>query len=596
MLLYYHFVDSKKSSGVAAVTFCCTLTFALLLALLVPIDIMLATSAGSPSTQSSKELNQPAAPSVAEAAAAAHASNVSSAFTPASAAAAAAAAAGWAALKSATLPLTSEQLQRTYFFLSVAVFFCCFVLTPSAVFYASESNRRRAQDVDAYDSPPCEVFFSALKKSCFFMVGLGVVLLLLLAMRPGMPSPTFLKPGEVATQQEQQQQQQQPAVLQYSSAAGIMAAAAAAASAAAATATAAAARAAAAARRVDSEAVQLYTAQLLGVQKTGVDSLLYLGACFLCAAQVVWTVFGAYGLVALPFKWLSKRPSTEQQQREVQQEIASLRDQQRRLQSKYTGHLSAMSPQDRAKLEMLKTQQRLCTERNYKLQEAEQGRRSAYSVLCRLMQPLRKTLALSLLLLLLLMLYPPSDLWLVCCWLLLLLFGGLWGLLEMLPRLSEARKGSSDLKQHMQSVKDGGSSPQVLLLLSALLAHHILAAGLCIFTVAPQYASFGNQTFVPENGSDPISCSLHAAAAGTTCQLTIFAAALSRVAFASPVLAAILFCSNWVFLAVAVGCLVYFFFFRWRSPTDSQRSHRDRGAAYLEDMAAVDESARLLGV
>lgn len=143
MLLYYHFVDRKKSNAVAALTFCCTLTFTLLLALLVPIDIMYASSTGTGSAQGTEEARNPLAPSVTEAAAAAHASNASSAFTPAGAAAAAAAAAGWAALKSATLPLTPELLQRMYFSLSLFVFMSCFLLTPAAIFYANESNKRR---------------------------------------------------------------------------------------------------------------------------------------------------------------------------------------------------------------------------------------------------------------------------------------------------------------------------------------------------------------------------------------------------------------------------------------------------------------------
>ncbi|XP_026189929.1 uncharacterized protein LOC34618998 [Cyclospora cayetanensis] len=441
ILLYYHFVDCKKSNAATAFTFCCTLTLALLLAFLVPIDIMLASSMGSGSLRAQADSDGAPAPSVAEAAAAAHASNTASAFTPAGAAAAAAAAEGWRALKNAFLPLTVELLQRMYAFLGFAVFICCFLLTPAAIFYSNESNRRRAQDVDEYDALPCETCFVALKRTGCYVVGLGAILLILLALRPGMPSPTFFKTVEsyaTPTQQNAPNVPQNPHA--SSNPAGLMAAAAAAASAAAAAASAAAVKAAAAARQVDSEAIQLYTAQLLGVHKTGVDSLLFLGACFLCAAQVVWIFFGAFGLAAVPLAWLRRGPSTHQKQQQVQQEITALREQQRRIQSKYAGNLHAMGAKDREVLERLRIQQRLCSEKHYQL--------------------------------------------------------------------------------------------QVLLLLSALLANHILAAALCIFTAAPQYASFGNQMFTPHNGSDAISCSLHAAAAGTSCRLTIFAAALSRVAFA----------------------------------------------------------------
>lgn len=49
-------------------------------------------------------------------------------------------------------------------------------------------------------------------------------------------------------------------------------------------------------------------------------------------AQVVWIVFGAFGLATLPFAWLYRGLSTQQKQRQVQHEIATLREQQRQLQ------------------------------------------------------------------------------------------------------------------------------------------------------------------------------------------------------------------------------------------------------------------------
>lgn len=150
----------------------------------------------------------------------------------------------------------------------------------------------QVQDVDEDDSLPCETLFVALRKTGFFVLALCAVLLLLLALRPGMPSPAFLRPEKIALPSvAPEQQQRRPPNPEGTSPASLMAAAAAAASAAAATASAAAARAAAAAMRVDSEAVQLYTAQLLGVHKTGVDSLLFLGACFLCAGKPALTTF-----------------------------------------------------------------------------------------------------------------------------------------------------------------------------------------------------------------------------------------------------------------------------------------------------------------
>ena len=59
--------------------------------------------------------------------------------------------------------------------------------------------------------------------------------------------------------------------------------------------------------------------------------LLHLGFVA-AAAQGVWIIFGAFGLACLPFAWLKRPPSTEQQQQQLQHAIAAIREQQRLLQ------------------------------------------------------------------------------------------------------------------------------------------------------------------------------------------------------------------------------------------------------------------------
>ncbi|CDJ32302.1 uncharacterized protein EMH_0074060 [Eimeria mitis] len=255
-----------------------------------------------------------------------------------------------------------------------------------------------------------------------------------------------------------------------------------------------------------------------------------------------------------------------------------------------------MSPSDAETFQQLRAQQRMCSEKKYKLQALFNPLHDypcfSHTILKK-ESPIEtgvKELVFYLALCCCgLTQFPPGDMWLVCCWLLLLLLGGLYGLLQLLPLCTSRHKRLREWQRHI-SVKGGSSSPQVLLLMSSLLAHLVLAAGLCLFTAAPQYASFGNQTFVPQNGSDAITCSLHAAAAGTSCRLTVFAAALSRVAFVGVLL-----------------CLIYVAACRRAVPShaaawDSQQQRMTAGAAAraaagdLDDLAVVDESARLIGV
>lgn len=53
--------------------------------------------------------------------------------------------------------------------------------------------------------------------------------------------------------------------------------------------------------------------------------------------QVGWIITGAYSLAALPVSWLRGRMTPQQQRREIQKEIAELREQQRQLQVNLTG-------------------------------------------------------------------------------------------------------------------------------------------------------------------------------------------------------------------------------------------------------------------
>ncbi|CDJ35401.1 uncharacterized protein EMH_0025840 [Eimeria mitis] len=428
-----------------------------------------------------------------------------------------------------------------------------------------------------------------------------------------MPPPTFLRP-EVPAGPQQRMQQQEPREGNPSetSPAGLMAAAAAAASAAAATASAAAAAAAAAAQRVDSDAVQLYTAQLLGVHKTGVDSLLYLGACFLCGAQGVWIIFGAFGLACLPLAWLQRRAAAAAAAAQrVDSDAVQL----------YTAQLLGVHKTGVDSLLYLGACF-LCGGAKALVGTATKICETKFGCIPLLAVQLE---ALVSALHLLSLHFGSVGAAAQGVWIIFGAFGLACLPLAWLQRRPSTEQLQQQLQHAISAIREqqrllqnkyaGGRqmSPsdaetfqqlraqqrmcsekkyklQVLLLMSSLLAHLVLAAGLCLFTAAPQYASFGNQTFVPQNGSDAITCSLHAAAAGTSCRLTVFAAALSRVAFVGVLL-----------------CLIYVAACRRAVPShsgawDSQQQRTTAGAAAraaagdLDDLAVVDESARLIGV
>ncbi|PFH34011.1 hypothetical protein BESB_071630 [Besnoitia besnoiti] len=377
-----------------------------------------------------------------------------------------------------------------------------------------------------------------------------------------------------------------------------------------------------------------YTALLFDLNHSGADSLLFVFSALLAFGQLGWVVAGAYGLAALPVLWLRGRMTPQQQHREVQREIAELREQQRRVQSKYVdasggANLKAMSDVDRAKLQELQAQQQQFTQRKYRLQEEEQQQEQSgcFLVLYRaVLLPFRWTFALvfflfslfaivALFLALLQRLqysrctyscgfvldddataqensvlynpldellvrlsqYFPADLLLVELYMGLLFLCLLYGLFSLRVRICK--------KTFCKPVRAGRTPPESLLALCFLLVHFLLAASQALLSMSPRYASFGAQTFVPPNGSDPIPCSLQAATTGgeeAACRMSFFAAVFSRAAIAYPSFANFLFFSSWIFLGVYALCVSHCLLTRRKQPYLSDR--------WLEEDETAEES------
>ncbi|PHJ25174.1 lysosomal cobalamin protein [Cystoisospora suis] len=191
----------------------------------------------------------------------------------------------------------------------------------------------------------------------------------------------------------------------------------------------------------------------------------------------------------------------------------------------------------------------------------------------------------------------PADLFLIGVYVALLFFSLLYGLLS-LPRLRVFNK------TFWNRICPRRTSPEILLILCFFLVHMLLAASLALLTMAPRYASFGSQTFSPQNGSDELPCSLQVAAGSTTiggeggtgetyrhkenaCQMSFFAAVFSRAAIAYPSFSNFFFFSDWVFLGVYVLCLIHCVLIRTKQPyisTDRWLEEEEQGNHFFEEM------------
>nr|CEL69720.1 TPA: Probable lysosomal cobalamin transporter,related [Neospora caninum Liverpool] len=493
------------------------------------------------------------------------------------------------------LALDALSLKQLYVSLFSLLLFLTYAAVPFAFFYSrqlqslkAEFGRGRSYDVDTPVVPPFTVACAAAQRTLIFVVLLLLFLSLCLTQRPSFRQPSS------------------PPSTHAGDKAGVEAAAA------------------------SVDYVLRYTAALFDLDHSGADSLLFVVSALLAFGQLGWVLAGAYGMAALPVLWLRGRMTPQQQQREVQREVAEIREQQRQLQSKYVNagdgaSLTAMSEKDRAKLLELRTQQQQFTERTYRLQEEEQQQSGCLAFLYRgVLLPFRWTFGvvffvLSLVaagalflalfqrlefsrctyscgfvldddataqrdsvffnpldeLLVHLSQFFPADFLLVGVYIALLFLCLLYGIFSLRLRICT---------KTCEPVRRGRTPPESLLILCFLLVHFLLAASLALLSMAPRYASFGAQTFSPSNGSDPIPCSLQATATGeeTSCRMSFFAAVFSRAAIAYPSFANFFFFSNWVFLGIYALCVLHCLLTRRKQPYLSDR--------WLEADESADES------
>ncbi|KEP62865.1 UNVERIFIED_CONTAM: hypothetical protein HHA_310140 [Hammondia hammondi] len=492
------------------------------------------------------------------------------------------------------LSLDALSLKQLYVSLFSLLLFLTYLALPFAFFYSKqllslkrEFGRGRSYEIDTSVVPPFTVACAAAQQTLIFFVLLLLFLCLCLTQRP-----SFRQPSSPSSSPSSPSSSPSPAFFHASDTGRLDAAA-------------------------SVDYLLRYTAAVFDLDHSGADSLLFVVSALLAFGQLGWVVAGAYGLAALPALWLRGRMTPAQQQREVQREIAELREQQRQLQSKYVNaggaSLREMSEKDRAKLLELQAQQQQFTQRTYRLQEEEHQQSTFFAALYRgVLLPFRwafgvllflfalsvsGALFLALLqrlefsrctyscgfvldddataregvlfnpldeLLVRLSQFFPADFLLVGTYFALLFLCLLYGIFSLRVRIC---------KKTCEPVRAGRTPPESLLILCFLLVHFLLAASLALLSVAPRYASFGAQTFSPANGSDPIPCSLQATASGedTTCRMSFFAAVFSRASVAYPSFANFFFFSNWAFLGVYALCTLYCLLTRPKQPHLSDR-------------------------
>eukprot|EP00922_Rhytidocystis_sp_ex-Travisia-forbesii_P063131 GHVS01093966.1.p1 GENE.GHVS01093966.1~~GHVS01093966.1.p1 ORF type:complete len:542 (+),score=66.84 GHVS01093966.1:612-2237(+) len=328
--------------------------------------------------------------------------------------------------------------------------------------------------------------------------------------------------------------------------------------------------------------------QLLDADHSGYAAMTFTIACLTALGCYAWMTYTAVGLASLPLLWLRSPPSSLQLRKEVETDIAELRYRQRALQAKCGG--GGISTEDKSELMRLERQQIALGHRNYKLQE-QASLSSFVGALLKLLVPFRLAagcvmLSLSLLLFVSLLLsnvdrllhsscgwrcgfviaqpavrldrfwtpldaallslseYFPLDFVVFSTLVLYVFASSIYALLRLGIRwlCIIAPTTSYVIKPHK-------TKPQALLFLCFLITHILLAFTMTLVALAPHYASYGTQTYTPENGSSAISC-YPPPPFESSCRLSVIASFFSRIAIGLPIASLFYFSANWVFIVV----------------------------------------------
>jgi LMBR1 domain-containing protein 1 len=357
-----------------------------------------------------------------------------------------------------------------------------------------------------------------------------------------------------------------------------------------------------------------WVGDLLDVNHNGLNAISFSIACLTLVGVTGWVFYTAYGMAAMPFDWLRGKQSATEQRQDLEENIATIRDKYRQIQTKYAARedgsldLSCMKAADRKELNRLQREHKSLMQHNYRLQEIEQKAGAVIPQLLQCLVPFRWMIGISMMFI---------SLMVVCSLLLTLTDRGLhspcgWScgytlkerlifnpIDEIFLRLSKffpvdfiilgilvlyiftasvfgiVGLGIRLLCFNMYTIRSRKSMPEAMLVLCNVMAHILLALCMALLTIAPNYTSFGSQTTSTEDGT-PGYCSLMKQDTKVACQVSVISAFFTRIAIAMPLFSVAYYFANWAFIVVFCSVFARCLFCQTRQP-------------YLEAVKECDE-------
>lgn len=111
------------------------------------------------------------------------------------------------------------------------------------------------------------------------------------------------------------------------------------------------------------------------------------------------------------------------------------------------------------------------------------------------------------------------------------------------------------------------TKPQALLFMCGLMICMITAINTMLYTLAPDYLSYGYQTYIPANGTEPVQCNTQA---GDECVMTVAVKLMSKFLYRVWFFGACFYWATWVFIGMFLLSVLVFLCRRRRSSIDGR--------------------------
>lgn len=315
----------------------------------------------------------------------------------------------------------------------------------------------------------------------------------------------------------------------------------------------------------------------------GESSIAFAVACLALIGFLVWITYTAYGLSAFPIGLLKGKRHVAEEASDIQADLETTREQTRAISSKYmTG--KKMSSRDEKQFDLLKRQEKILARRSTRIDQSQKG----FGKIAHACKPFVFVFGILLFLVTLLIFvsivltlvdkitnscgahcgffakYPkvpnPIDLLL---WHLrdffpmdYIVLGSLIAYIFFCTLSGIAKIGVRFLWVHLYSIKPRQTAPQGLLLTAILLMLALLVLNMEILTLAPQYASFGSQTWTntTSNQTD-LHCDI--TSPPDNCTMTQIGVFVARIQLGTSFFGNIYFYMMWIFVAAfIIGAIV----------------------------------------